>query len=88
MLSEGEVGVGFYPGAKNYGPFVSEGGKAYLAVPAELQANFFLFDGTTGINGITATEGSEAVYNLQGVRMNGKLSKGIYVKGGKKFVVK
>ena len=88
MLSEGEFGVGFYPGAKNYGPFVSEGGKAYLAVPAELQANFFFFDGATGINSIVATEGGEAVYNLQGVRMNGKLSKGVYVKGGKKFVVK
>ena len=87
-LAVGKHGVGFYPGAENYGPFESQGGKAYLAVPAELQANFFLFDGATGINSVVATQGTEDIYNLQGVRMSGKLAKGVYVKGGKKFVVK
>lgn len=44
-------------------------------------------------NGITEVKSdvvsSDAVYNLQGVRMNGKnLPAGIYVKNGKKFAVK
>jgi len=87
-LSEGVHGVGFYAGAENYGPFESEGGKAYLAVPAELQVNCFLFDNATGIKGIESAESSEPVYNLQGIRMGNKLVKGVYVQGGKKFVVK
>lgn len=47
--------------------------------------------GTTGISEvITKTvNASDAIYNLQGVRMNGKnLPAGIYVKNGKKFIVK
>lgn len=38
---------------------------------------------------IDAANTSDAVYNLQGVRMNGKnLPAGIYIKNGKKFIVK
>ena len=49
---------------------------------------------TTGISRIdgTTTTGTtaDAVYNLQGVRMNNadSLPKGVYIRGGKKFVVK
>ena len=45
---------------------------------------------TSGITEVTAdVVSSDAVYNLQGVRMNGKnLPAGIYVKNGKKFAVK
>lgn len=44
----------------------------------------------TGISEVKAEAvASDAVFNLQGVRMNGKnLPAGIYVKNGKKFVVK
>lgn len=47
--------------------------------------------GATGISEISHAEqvASQAVYNLQGVRMNANsLPAGIYVKNGKKFVVK
>ena len=52
-----------------------------------------LKDNSTAIEGIEASGEAEAdqpVYNLQGVRMpdGASLPKGIYIKGGKKFVVK
>ena len=89
-LAVGEDGVGFYPANQECGPFLSKGGKAYLAVPEALAASFFNFDGATGIKGMTATDAAnEAVYNLQGVRMDAKnLQKGIYIVNGKKIVVK
>jgi hypothetical protein len=45
----------------------------------------------TGIQDIFGEDAAQAdapVYNLQGARMNGTLQKGIYVKNGKKFIVK
>ena len=52
-----------------------------------------LIDNSTAIEGIEASgeeEAGQPVYNLQGVRMpdGASLPKGIYIKGGKKFVVK
>ena len=51
-----------------------------------------LKDNSTAIEGIEASgeEASQPVYNLQGVRMpdGASLPKGIYIRGGKKFVVK
>ena len=45
-------------------------------------------DETTAIESINATEAAEGeIYNLQGVRVNGA-QKGIYIKNGKKFIVK
>ena len=45
---------------------------------------------TTGINEITTTSGnrSTAIYDLQGRMAGGNLSHGIYIKNGKKFVIK
>ncbi len=49
------------------------------------------FDGTTGIhsaaNSLNAANGSR-IYNLQGQAVMGKLAKGVYVKNGKKIIVK
>lgn len=49
------------------------------------------FDGTTGIhsaaNSLNAANGSR-IYNLQGQAVTGKLAKGVYVKNGKKIIVK
>lgn len=43
----------------------------------------------TGISSITAQPAADAVYNLQGVRVDASsLPKGIYIKAGRKFVVK
>ena len=54
---------------------------------------FTLIDPATGIEGIEASgeeEAGQPVYDLRGVRMpdGASLPKGIYIRGGKKFVVK
>ncbi len=49
------------------------------------------FEGsTTGIGTATTgiTTSSSRIYNLQGQAVTGKLAKGVYVQGGKKFIVK
>lgn len=69
--------------------------RAYMTASYAAGAREFLgidFDGdVTAINAVekkTVTDDGE-VYNLQGVRMTGgNLPKGIYVKNGKKFVIK
>ena len=68
--------------------------KAYLCVESQqAPAAIFFGDidgGTTGLNEISVNADSqhEAVYDLQGRRMKGNLAKGIYIKNGKKFIVK
>lgn len=71
--------------------------RAFLAIPVTSPAPSLFFDdgnGTTDIKRIEDVDGLEtisdgAIYNLQGVRMNGdNLPRGIYVRNGKKFVVK
>ena len=52
-----------------------------------------IIDNSTAIEGIEASgeeQADQPVYNLQGVRMpdGASLPKGIYIRGGKKFVVK
>jgi len=65
-------------------------GKAYLKV-ADTEANVLnvVFDDeTTGVNTVAIRNNdSEAVYNLNGQKVN-TLQKGLYVKSGKKFIVK
>ena len=63
-------------------------------------ADFFPFEGflvsTTGIRIIPMGDGmqmgsavkSAAIYTLEGQRVNGTPRKGIYIKNGKKFIVK
>jgi len=43
---------------------------------------------TTGINSIKTESGDAAVYDLQGRRVVGTPTHGVYIRGGKKFVVK
>ncbi len=66
-------------------------GKAYLEVSEESAAkmSFFALDGeTTGINAVeTSKTADNAFYTLQGVRV-AKPSKGLYIMGGKKVIVK
>ena len=48
----------------------------------------FIYEGVVdGINAITAAQNGEAIYNLQGVRLE-KLQKGLNIVGGKKVVIK
>lgn len=66
--------------------------KAYYKPTSNSPEAIFLdFDDldTTGINRITAGNDNDGeVYDLQGRRMKGNLAKGIYIKNGKKFIVK
>ncbi len=62
--------------------------RAYLTVPAEIKA--FFFDVTDGINNLDANDDlnkNEAIYNLAGQRVQ-KAVKGLYIKNGRKVVVK
>lgn len=72
----------------------TNGFRAYFAIPngAAASALRVVIDGTaTSIKNIDSevVESNAPVYNLQGLRVNGNnLTPGIYVKAGKKFVVK
>ena len=85
--------VGFYWGAENGVAFeMTKPSTAYLTVPQSMGVQSFALnleeDVTTGIATVVTDENAP-IYNLQGIRMNGKnLPKGIYIQGGKKFMVK
>ena len=83
--------VGFYWGDKNGTAFNSEAHKAFLALPESATAKSFTFadiaDGIASVS--TCSDDSDSpVYSLTGIRMSGKLPAGIYVRGGKKFIVR
>lgn len=76
------------------GTGMTKGFRAYFAIPKDASASSLrvVIDGTaTSIKNIDSevVESNAPVYNLQGQRVNGNnLTPGIYVKAGKKFVVK
>jgi hypothetical protein len=85
--------LGFYWGAEEGAAFAVAANKAYLAVPKSAGARIqgFSFDGgtITGINNFTPafTQGEEVIFDLQG-RSVANPAKGLYIKNGKKVVVK
>lgn len=85
--------VGFYWGATGGAAFImTKPSTAYLTVPQTIKVQGFVLNleegETTGIATVVTNENAP-IYNLQGIRMNGKnLPKGIYIQGGKKFMVK
>lgn len=85
--------VGFYWGAADGAAFkMTKPSTAYLTVPVTTKVQGFVLNleegATTGIATVVTNEDAP-IYNLQGIRMNGKnLPKGIYIQGGKKFMVK
>ena len=85
--------VGFYWGADNGAAFeMTKPSTAYLTVPNTMNVQGFVLNleegEPTGIATVVTNEDAP-IYNLQGIRMNGKnLPKGIYIQGGKKFMVK
>lgn len=85
--------VGFYWGADEGAAFqMTKPSTAYLTVPKTMSVQGFVLNleegEPTGIATVTTNE-NVPIYNLQGIRMNGKnLPKGIYIQGGKKFIVK
>ncbi len=72
-------------------------GKAYLRIPQSLEARQFSFIGfdengseTTGIVSVNNRniDKMQRIYDLQGRRIDGQLSKGLYIVDGKKVIVK
>ena len=101
LNGKGEAGsVGFYWGAAKGAAFnYTKAHQAFLAVPQTGESiesgddvAAYLFDGDkTGIYNVMATESesSDDTYTLSGIRVENKqLPKGIYIKNGKKVVVK
>ena len=90
-VAKGDKGVGFYPVESTV---LIPAGKAYLDLSnSSLAPKFIGFPGeTTGIdaleNGEATAEKAGAIYTLDGRRVNGNLSHGLYIQNGKKFVVK
>lgn len=90
-LSNGEDGLGFYPVDSS---IQVPANKAYLDLSnLSLAPQFIGLPGeTTGIdaleNGEATAEKAGAIYTLDGRRVNGNLSQGLYIQNGKKFVVK
>lgn len=86
--------LGFYYGAADGAAFtLTNAHHAFLAVPEASAAKAFVIGGgnVTAINGVgqDTTAADAPVYSLSGVRMDGgNLPKGVYIKGGKKFVKK
>ena len=66
----------------------------YYLVGTGTRMGFYGFkfvENTTGIETIKSSEqrlGDDAIYNLQGVRVQNPTQRGIYIRNGKKFVVK
>ena len=92
VLNNGSQGVGFYKvgtaGAN------LEAGRAYLQIPAEtatsrnaLKLRFDDEEEATAISDVERQEGEVAVYDLQGRRVE-QPQRGIYIRGGKKVIVK
>ncbi|WP_288319068.1 hypothetical protein [Xylanibacter caecicola] len=88
--------VGFYWGTEGGGPFTNNAHKAYLKIPksdtSHAKTSFLFSDiekGTTAIsrpivNDITDTY----YYTIQGNKISCPTNKGIYIRNGKKFVIK
>lgn len=65
--------------------------RAYISVPASTAAKLAirLDDKTTGISmGTAESEADAPVYTVDGLQVTNPVSKGVYIKNGKKFVVK
>lgn len=87
-----EKPLGFYWGAEGGAAFkMQKATTAYLAVPKTLvegaNALFFDFGPETGINEIQTEQADKAIFDLSGRRVQ-KATKGFYIVGGKKVLVK
>lgn len=94
-LSYGETGTnlsdvfGWYWGAQNGSSFQIDGHKAWLVVPKSAATRGFNIDGdATDIIDIEIDYDKDEYYDLQGRRMTHPSKKGIYIKNGKKVMIK
>lgn len=86
VLGNGNKGLGFYMLSGTL-----QAGKGYLNISggAGAKPSFITFEETTGISNaaVETTENDGTYFNLQGVRIMNP-QKGIYIKNGKKIVIK
>lgn len=93
-FSNNNDNFGWYWGAAKGGAFTSPANKAWLALPAApASARVFLGlpdDETSGISPIENKQrkADNLWYDLNGRRVNAPMTKGIYVKDGRKMVIK
>ena len=92
LVLNAEKVPGFYWGADNGAAFkMTKATTAYLAIPQAMangaNALFFDFGGETGINEIQTEQADKAIFDLSGRRVQ-KATKGFYIVGGKKVLVK
>lgn len=84
---------GFYWGVEGGASIEAHAGKAYLVLDGTANVRGFRLDGKTeateGIfNALNGEEEAGVVFNLNGQRMGNKLPAGVYVKNGRKYIVK
>lgn len=95
-LSKKDGKLGFYWDPETYNDGASvhcPAHKAYLRVPSggsgDSNGLSFRFDDLlTAISNANFEKGESAIYNLQGQRVNNAPKAGVYVKNGRKFIVK
>ena len=96
-MSYGQTGTkwndvfGWYWGAQNGAPFQIEGHKAWLVVSGgSTRAAGFTIDGdaTEIIDIASDNEGCDIYYDIQGRRISTQNRSGIYIKNGKKVIIK
>lgn len=89
-LDDEGANVGFYWGQDNGAAFTSGAHKAFLAVKEAIASKAFSFDKeVTAVKSVGLNPARDAVYTLAGVRMlPSRLPAGVYIKNGKKIIVK
>lgn len=82
--------VGFYWATDNGGTFTSTAHKAFLAVTEPVTSKAFSFNNeVTAIESVKEKQNDDVIYSIYGVRMQfDHLPAGIYIKNGKKIIVK
>lgn len=89
ILGNSTAGVGFYK--LNSTDRTIKGGRAYYVAPTGGEAPAYLFNGaTTGIDAIKAAlnDVHAPIYDLSGRKVANAVKGGVYIKNGKKFIVK
>ena len=82
---------GWYWGAQDGAPFQIDGHKAWLVVPSgSTRAAGFTIDGdaTEIIDIESGNEAHDIYYDMQGRRIGTSTRSGIYIKNGKKVIIK
>ena len=89
-LDDNGANVGFYWGQDNGAAFTSGAHKAFLAVKEAIASKAFSFDReVTAVKSVGLNPARDAVYSLAGMRMlPSRLPAGVYIKNGKKIIVK